>query len=329
MIRNSIKTKIENAIKDQLRLEFKNINKEKECDKFIENYVEFKYVNLVRKDESEIPIPVFGIDNITSFFTNKVDAKFWQELKEKCENNDEKGCMELCQQNPFLKSMKNFNDLNEENKNKALNYLKGLKAGSFFSGWIPFFDMGMEYYYRHKFKEECKNLYGYDYETAKEALKEAIKEKAGKMEKKDIEYMNLIENEDKKQKIPQNSEKEEEDSNYSNKRRNFVGFFRGLFDSGSIIIKIIETGGRAILSGGLRTASLVLLPITIAVSGIWSIYNIDSDCNKILFVFERAFCYLKITKTLLTYSDSFQKAIEYLGDIGKKIIDESKKNEEL
>jgi hypothetical protein len=66
--------------------------------------------------------------------------------------------MELCQQNPFLKSMKNFNDLNEENKNKALNYLKGLKAGAFFSGWIPFFDMGMEYYYRHKFKEEMQKF---------------------------------------------------------------------------------------------------------------------------------------------------------------------------
>ena len=63
-----------------------------------------------------------------------------------------------------------------------------------------------------------------------------------------------------------------------------------------LIIKIIEAGGRAILSGGLRTASLVLLPITIVTSGIWSCYNIHSDCNKILNVFDRAFYYLKITK---------------------------------
>ena len=188
--------------------------------------------------------------------------------------------------------------------------------------------MGFEYIYRYEFKEKLKNLYGYDYEMAKEVLKKIYKEKEEKMEKKDIELKKLIENEDKKQKIPHNKKKEEQDLVYSEKGRNFGGVFRGLYDSGSIIIKIIEAGGRAILSGGLRTASLVLLPITIVTSGIWSCYNIHSDCNKILNVFDRAFYYLKITKTLLAYSDSFQKAIEYLGEIGKKIIDESKKNEE-
>ena len=322
--RNSIKAKIENAIKDELRSEFKEIGKENEYDKFIENFVEFKYVNLVRNDELENPLPAFGIDSITSFFTEKVDAEFWQNLKEKCKNNDEKECMNLCQQNPFLNSIKDFNDMNEEIKNKALNYLKGLKIGAFFSGWIPFIDMGFEYYYRYKFKEKLKNLYGYDYEMAKEVLKE----KEEKMEKKDIELKNLIENEDKKQKIPQNNKKEEQPSVYSNKRRNFGGIFRGLIDSGSIIIKIIEAGGRAIFFDGLRTVFSVFLPITIVGSGIWSIFNIESDCNKILNVFDKAFFYLKITKTLLAYSDSFQKAIEYLGEIGKKIIDESKKNEE-
>ena len=40
--------------------------------------------------------------------------------------------MKLWQQNLFLKSIKNFIYMNEENKNKALNYLKGLKAGAFF-----------------------------------------------------------------------------------------------------------------------------------------------------------------------------------------------------
>ena len=132
MKRNSTKAKIENSIKGQLRSELRKVYEEKECDKFIENFVEFKYVNLVRNDESETPIPVFGIDSITSFFTEKADAEFWQNLKEKCENNDENECMKLCQQNPFLKSIKNFNYMNEENKNKALNYLKGLKAGAFF-----------------------------------------------------------------------------------------------------------------------------------------------------------------------------------------------------
>ena len=328
-IRNSTKAKIENAIKAQLRSEFKNINKENECDKFIENFVEFKYVNLVRIYEP--PTPVFGIDSITSFFTEKVNAEyaeFWKTLKEKCLNNDEEECKKLCQQNPFLKSLKNFNHMNEENKNKALNYLKGLKAGAFFSGWIPFFDMGMEYYYRNQFKEKLKNLYGYDYETAKKVLKEIIKEKEEKMKKLeegDIELINLIENEDKKQKIPQNNKKEEKDSEYSNKGRNFGGIIRGLIDSGHIIIKIIESGGRLIFTG---VVGWVLLPSTILGSGIWSYYNIHNDCNKILNVFYRTFDYFKITNTLLTYSDSFQTAIEYLGDIGKKIIDESNENEE-
>ena len=77
--RNEIKIRIENAIKAKLKKELINIGEE--YDKFIENFVKFKYVNLVRNDEYETPIPVFGIDSITSFFTEKVDAKFLQNLK--------------------------------------------------------------------------------------------------------------------------------------------------------------------------------------------------------------------------------------------------------
>lgn len=46
--RNEIKIRIENAIKAKLKKELINIGEE--YDKFIENFVKFKYVNLVRNE---------------------------------------------------------------------------------------------------------------------------------------------------------------------------------------------------------------------------------------------------------------------------------------
>ena len=60
--------------------------------------------------------------------------------------------------NPFLKKYSNLENLNIKNKKEALLYLKRLKAGAFFSGLIPFLDIGMEYAYRHLFKKKLNNL---------------------------------------------------------------------------------------------------------------------------------------------------------------------------
>ena len=45
--------------------------------------------------------------------------------------------------------------------------MKGLKACAFFSGMIPGVDIGMEYFYKKKFKKKLKALYGFDYNKAK------------------------------------------------------------------------------------------------------------------------------------------------------------------
>ena len=45
--------------------------------------------------------------------------------------------------------------------------MKGLKACAFFSGMVPGVDIGMEYFYKKKFKKKLKALYGFDYNMAK------------------------------------------------------------------------------------------------------------------------------------------------------------------
>ena len=65
-----------------------------------------------------------------------------------------------------MKYYSDFESINTRNKQEALKYLKGLKAGAFFSGWVPGLDIGMEYYYRHLFKKKLKYLYGFDFNEA-------------------------------------------------------------------------------------------------------------------------------------------------------------------
>ena len=83
---------------------------------------------------------------------------------------NEKKCKELCENIPYLRMCSDFTKLNKKNKEEAENYLKGLKTKAFFSGMVPFFDMGFEYIYRYKFLKKLKTLYGFDYEEAKKVL---------------------------------------------------------------------------------------------------------------------------------------------------------------
>ena len=69
-----------------------------------------------------------------------------------------KNAKKFAKKNLFLKYYSDFESINTRNKQEALKYLKGLKAGAFFSGWVPGLDIGMEYYYRHLFKEKLKYL---------------------------------------------------------------------------------------------------------------------------------------------------------------------------
>ena len=110
--------------------------------------------------------------HLLSFFTKSVSKEDWEKLEKSCYQNVEENCKNLCKANPFLKAYSEFDKIQLRNKEEALDFLKGLKAGAFFSGWVPGLDIGMEYYYRYKFKEKLKHLYGFDYDKAEKTLTE-------------------------------------------------------------------------------------------------------------------------------------------------------------
>ena len=111
----------------------------------------FYFVNLIRMDSPDVP--VFGIDKVLSYFKDSVPEKDWEELEKCCFKREEEKCIEYCKKNPFLRYYSEWQKINSRNKAEAEKYLKGLKAGAFFSGMIPGLDIGMEYFYRNKFKE--------------------------------------------------------------------------------------------------------------------------------------------------------------------------------
>ena len=162
--RNNQINKIKNTIKKIIKKSFNNINKE-DADKFIKDYVKFYFVNLV--EDKIIGLKPFGLDKVLSFFTKNVNQENWKNLKKSCDEGNEENCKKYCENNPFLKVYSEFNELNARNKAESLRYLKGLKAGAFFSGLVPGVDIGMEYYYRHLFEKKLKQLYGFNYEEAK------------------------------------------------------------------------------------------------------------------------------------------------------------------
>ena len=156
-----------NAIKDLIMLAFKD--KKEEGQNYIDNYVKFFFVNLVRN--YSLDVPVFGIDKVLAFFSETVPNENWEILEKYCFQRDEKKCKEYCLKNPFLRYYSEFEKINTRNKAEAKDYLKGLKAGAFFTGMIPGLDIGMEYFYKNKFKCKLKALYGFDYDQAKKIVK--------------------------------------------------------------------------------------------------------------------------------------------------------------
>jgi GTPase Era involved in 16S rRNA processing len=70
------RNRIQNTIKCMIKNLFKN---EKEGEEFLKNYVHFYFVNLVRNDS--LDVPVFGIDEVLSFFTKTVAEEDWKELE--------------------------------------------------------------------------------------------------------------------------------------------------------------------------------------------------------------------------------------------------------
>ena len=350
--------KIKNAIKSKIKIIFEKKEKENDSENFIKNYVKFEFVNLIIRKETQNPIPVFGIDKVLSYFKESIPMNIWEELIKSCLAEDENKCKEYCSNNPLLKKYSEFTKIRENNINEAKVYLRKLKASAFFSGIIPGFDIGMEYFYKYQFKKKLKSLYGYEFYKAKENLNEEDKinliENEENIEEKELllDSNDLILDESIKQ-ISCIKEKEEGGDTKSissgeiefeseedleskisetenNAKKNIASFLRGLVEAGSIAIKILPTAGRITLesgeiiikagiSAGLKLASWIFLPVSCLVFSIWSFSKIHRDCNKILQIFDKAFLPLKF-HTLFRYVQSFLLAIEYLDLRGKKII---------
>ena len=370
--RETQRKNIKNSINSLIKSIFKKNNKEEEGQKFINNYLKFFFVNLVRTES--LDVPVFGIDKVLSFFSNSVSKEDWEELENACFRREEKKCKEFCKKNPFLRYYSEFEKINERNKFEANEYLKKLKAGAFFSGMIPLFDIGMEYYYKSIFKKKLLSLYGFDYDKAENIVKQnkindkKKEEKEILLDNKEIQFNEsyisqnsgindeeMIENEnkenlnfneedfDKRTNNTKNIEKKIDsriDKEIDNTGKNSTSIFRGAGEIAGIVIKAlptagqvtIKTGGEIItrsgISLGIKIASWALLPVTCIGFGTWSLVKINKDCHKILNIFVEAFTPLRFD-TLFAYIKSFRSAIQYLENIGKKIIkDDEEENKD-
>ena len=252
-----------------------------------------------------------------------------------------------------------FIKLNKKNKEEAENYLKGLKTAAIFSGIVPFFDMVFGYLYRYKFLKKLKTLYGFDYEEAKKVLninESSIKNNFDDEEENNkllndetinnLEFKNIntsfnndkeelkrnssfiLYNEDleKKKENIKREEKETESKikdNINNTGKNTGSIIRAFAETGGIVARLaIETGLSFV-----KVISWAALPVTLVPFGFWSRSKINSDCKKMITIFEKAFTPLRFD-TLYNYIKSFIKAFDDLDLIGKKIVEDNKpKNE--
>jgi len=337
--------KILNAIRDLIKSIFLKKEKKSDYDEFMKNYIKFYFVNLCRNLSYDPPLPPFGLEKVISFFSESVSKEDWEKLEKSCFQNDEEACINLCKNNSFLKAYSEFSKIQLRNKEEALNYLKGLKAGAFFSGWVPGLDIGMEYFYRYKFKQKLKHLYGFDFEKAEKFLnnigsQDNINDKKTQFTDEDFDKRsNNI-------KLEESKIEEKIDEEFTNTGRNTGGIIRGAGEIGGIVIKALPTAGAAAtqagaiaadagaiaveagaigakvaVSAGLKIASWVLLPVTCIAFGAWSCYNVHKDCHKILDIFDAAFTPLKF-ETLYGYVKSFRTGIDYLEKIVQKIIED-------
>ena len=335
--------KIQKTIKNEIKKIFIDINKKEinkeDADKFIKDYVHIYFVNLVKTKTSGLK--PFGLDKLLSFFTKNVTQKSWKDLEKSCEEGNEENCKKYCKNNPFLKVYSEFNELNARNKAESLRYLKGLKAGAFFSGWVPGVDIGMEYYYRYLFEKKLKQLYGFNYKEAEISISRNNSVSIDNENNSEIEVVNnrtprgysmqmdninnnsIIEPTDQRSNsvnISNNMKKQEKkidkhiDNQVSNKIRNVSAITGAIGEAGELFVGI---SGEIILEVGAQTLCFALLPITCIVFGALSCYNIHKDCKTMLNIYEKAFTPLKF-KTLLSYIQSFQEAIKYLKKISKK-----------
>ena len=215
----------------------------------------------------------------------------------------------------------------------------------------PGLDIGIEYFYRKKFKEKCKSLYGFDYDKAEKLVNQKQNDSIN-LQNNTVTNETFEFTDDDFDKRTSNIKLEESkidlkiDEEISNKGRNAGTILRGAGEIGGIVIKALPTAGvtvaevgieagvetaavvsRGVIAGALKIGSWVLLPLTCIAFGTWSLVNIHKDCHKILDIFDKAFTPLRF-ETLFAYIKSYRAAIKYLEFIGQKIIkDDEEENE--
>ena len=323
-------SKIE-IIESKIRDCFKNKNKESESNNYIKQYIHFYFVNLI--EDYSLKVPVFGIDEVFDFFKNSVSERSWQELKQTCKIRDADKCKELCKNNPFLKKFWDIDEINEINKIEAKKYIEILKINTFFTGSIPFLDMLSETGYRYFFKRKLKVLYGFEYEEAQRnsGVKNSVLEDKNmneeelKLKAVDNIYINnndqmtqIFDQENFENLKGNNTKKLEKNINEEindkcNKIKNY------LMNTGKRSLDIAVPLAEYTIKQGFKTVSCIFLPITMIGSGIWSIYNINKDCQKYLDIFDKAFTPLRF-KVLDNYINAFIEVIDDLSNKGKKLV---------
>ena len=282
-------------------------------------------------------VPVFGIDEVLSFFQKYVKEEDWTKLLEYCKKKDTDNCSKYCKNNPFLQPYSDLNSINERNKREALYYLKELKFGSFFSGLIPLANIGFHLWLKHLFKKKLIHLYGFDCNTKEEEDKNFeeldIKQNEIKEKSEINEPENLISNDGdeakdlidekiekidiKKEKKNMNLEDKKSINNTINQKvgskgRNAGVIIKGIVDIGVPVVEYVVTAS-------IGAISFMIFSITILGTAIWTTYNISKDCKKILDIFDKAFLKNKFI-SLEHYINAFREVIKDIESLGKKLV---------
>ena len=158
--------KIQNVVLSIIRSIFRDHHKENKSEEFIQKFIKFYFINLIR-DES-LEIQPFGLDKVLSFFSNAVSNEDWDILKQNCLEKNEVNCRNICLKNLYLNSYSEFETLNIRNKNVALEYINSSSA---------FFSFNEELFFI-KFRNLLERLYGFDFERAKQIAGVEIEEKS-------------------------------------------------------------------------------------------------------------------------------------------------------
>ena len=196
--------------------------------------------------------------------------------------------------------------------------MESLKFKSYFISIIPIIDLISEASFKNLFKKKLKVLYDFDYETAEKKVNSNYKNNMNKniieeyTKIKVKENNNFIKNESDSPLIEINKNIDDKINKCSQIKTKIVKFVKRSADV------IIPVTGFA-LKQGVKTIGFGFLPITTVISILWNKYNIESDCEKYLEIYEEAFSKLKF-EVLEHYINAFIDVINNLDNIGKNLV---------